>query len=235
MGTPVKILIGVKSCQKDMMGGCHEAIRDTWGYNLPDDTTLRFFMGGENPPCSLKADEILLSGLDDTYWVLWPKVVRALAYSVENEYDYSFLCDTDTYIVPARWRNSGFESYDFSGRMAPTPSLEMGKTYPRVDLSNGEFADPFYAYMSGGVGYFVSRRAAILILADTVYRQSEDVAMGQILGPYIAEGRITGAHLPKLEGEGAFHLNCGHFGGGHRDDARMNPATAVRKKHEEMR
>lgn len=244
----MKILIAVKSCQKDMEMGCHQAIRETWAPDLLSDIDLRFFMGGENP-CSpghamadpykkrhpFLPDEILLEGLDDTYWVLWPKVKRALQFSIENNYDYTFLCDTDTYLVPPHWYLSGFEKFDYSGRMAPAPGLEMGKPYPRVNLSNGEFADPFYAYMSGGVGYFVSKKAAQIILADTAYRQSEDVASGQILGPLIAQGVVTGAHLPDLEGKGAFHLNCGHFGGGHHGDKRLDPATAMRKKHEEMR
>lgn len=235
MDSTVKILIGIKSCQKDMMGDCHQAIRETWGKNLPSDTDLRFFMGGTTPAVTLQFDEILLSGLDDTYWVLWPKVKKALEYSLQNNYDFSFLCDTDTYLIPMKWRSCGFEQFDFSGRMAPTPGLQMGMTYPRVNLSNGEFADPFYAYMSGGVGYFVSRKAAEIVLADNVYRQSEDVAMGQILGPYIANGRITGSHLPNLEGVGAIHLCCGHFGGGHQGEDRKDPASAMRATHKRTR
>jgi hypothetical protein len=229
----MKILVGVKSCQKDMVGGCHDAIRETWGKSLPEGVDLRFFMGGLTPALPLPADEILLSGLDDTYWVLWPKVKKALEYSIEGGYDFSFLCDTDTYLVPSKWRYCGFDDFDFSGRLS-APTMTIGEVYPRKNLDNGEFADPFYAYMSGGVGYFVSRRAAEVIVADTKYRQSEDVAMGQVLGPLIVEGKMTAAHLPNLEGQGAFHLCCGHFGGGHHGDQRKDPAVAMREMHKRI-
>ena len=228
----LKILVATKSCQRDLKAGCHTAIRETWGALLPPDAELRFFVGGEKAPENLAADEVFTPS-DDTYWVLWPKVKAIARYSVEHGYDFTFCCDTDTYVVPSKWRASGFEAYDFCGRMAPL-NQEMGKPYPAVHFDNGEVADPFYAYMSGGVGYFFSRKAAPYIADDTAtHRKSEDVAMGQVCGPLIQKKILTGAHLPLLEDKGSFHLGCGWYGGGHKDN-RLDPAAAMRKKHSEM-
>ena len=58
----MKILVAVKSCKRDIERGCHQVIRDTWGSKLPDNFTLRFFVG-EKVVCT-KPDEITVSAPD---------------------------------------------------------------------------------------------------------------------------------------------------------------------------
>ena len=46
----MNLAICIKSCQYDKSIGCHSAIRETWGRNLPDNVDLYFFMGGDTQP-----------------------------------------------------------------------------------------------------------------------------------------------------------------------------------------
>jgi hypothetical protein len=229
----LRLLLAVKSCRRDQQTGCHEAIRETWGANLPEGVDVRFFMGGEGP-ILMDADEVLLPVPDD-YWTLTPKTKGICAYTVEHGYGFVYLCDTDTYLVPRRMLESGFWSYDFSGGHLchGEHGQELGKPYPKWVSPQGGVADPFYAYMSGGVGMFLSKRAADIVSLSTYYHHSEDVWVGQVLGPFIQSGLFRGAVLKDFEGYAAWHLNCGYYGGGHAE--RLSPAEAVRRKHNELR
>ena len=80
---------------------------------------------------------------------------------------------------------------------------------------------------------FLSKRAADIVSLSTYYHHSEDVWVGQVLGPFIQSGLFRGAVLKDFEGYAAWHLNCGYYGGGHAE--RLSPAEAVRRKHNELR
>jgi hypothetical protein len=109
----MRLLIAIKSCQRDKNTGCHQAIRETWGKNLPAGVDLLFFVGGETEP-ALEADERYVA-VDDGYWTSTPKMIAIVKYAVWKDYDFALLCDTDTYLdVPALMR-VGFENYDYSG------------------------------------------------------------------------------------------------------------------------
>ena len=226
----MKLLLAVKSCRRDMQVGCHVAIRETWGANLPEGVDVRFFMGGDGP-ILMEADELLLPVPDD-YWTLTPKTKGICAYTVEHGYDYVYPCDTDTYLIPSRMLESDFAHYDFSGGHLchGEHGKVLGVPYPKWVSPLGGIADPFYAYMSGGVGQFISRKAAQVLATTDYYHHSEDVWVGQVLGPFIERNEMTGAVLVNFEGYAAWHLNCGFYGGGHKD--RLSPAEAVRRKHE---
>lgn len=190
-------------------------------------------MGGTGP-IWMDSDEINLP-VDDGYWVLTPKTRGICNYAVENNYDFVYTCDTDTYLIPRRMLESGFEKYDFSGGHLchGEHGQELGKPYPAWTSPQGGVADPFYAYMSGGVGSFLSKKAAEKVARTEYYHHSEDVWVGQVLGPFIQSGELTAALLKNFEGYAAWHLNCGYYGGGHVD--RLSPAEAVRRKHNELR
>ena len=222
----MKILFAVKSCQKDMREGCHQAIRETWGKGFD----VRFFVGGD--ACPLESDETRLPVPDD-YWTLTPKTKGICAYMVDCHYDYVYLCDTDTYLEVPDLVMSGFQKYDFSGgHLCQTePGQEFGKPYAPWTTDRGGVADPFYVYLSGGVGFFLSRRAAAILYATYYYHHSEDVWVGQVLGPLIERGYIR-AGLLDVEGKCAWHLNCGFYGGNRHPSERLSPAEAVRRKYE---
>ena len=225
----MKILFAIKSCQRDQQTGCHQAIRDTWGKGYD----VRFFVGGGDG--WFDKDEVHLPGLDDGYWELTPKTKAICAYTVEHNYDFVYLCDTDTYLHVPTLLDSGFERYDFSGGHLchGEYGCQLGKPYPRWVSPRGGVCDPFYAYMSGGVGFFLSKRSAKVIAETAYYHHSEDVWVGQVLGPFIERGDLTAGVLKGLEGSGAWHLNCGFYGGGH--TSRLSPAEAIRRKHDELR
>jgi hypothetical protein len=278
----MRLLLAVKSCQRDMREGAHQAIRDTWGKDLPPGVDVRFFMGGEHPPTLLEADEVWLPVSDD-YWVLTPKTRGICAYMLQHNYDFVYPCDTDTYLIPSEMLQSGFENYDFSGSWicggswvyesvdvedpeessevqelrkssrgwssrqiiadyldkckrfrqktleVEKPVIVLGKRYPRTTYDRGGVLDPFYAYLSGGVGFFLSRKAAHEVVSTSYYHVSEDMWVGQVLGPFMEKGLLKGG---VLKGEFSEHLCCGFYGGGHSN--RLSPAEAVRKKHAEM-
>jgi hypothetical protein len=233
VGEDLRLLLAVKSCRRDQQIGCHEAIRETWGANLPEGVDVRFFMGGEGP-ILMEADEVLLLVPDD-YWTLTPKTRGIFQYTVQHGYDFVYSCDTDTYLVPSRMLESDFEKYDFSGGHLchGEHGQELGKPYPAWTSPQGQTAEPFYSYMSGGVGMFLSHKACNYIENTSYYHHSEDVWVGQVVGPLIEEGILTGAVLKNFEGYAAWHLNCGYYGGGHAE--RLSPAEAVRRKHNELR
>jgi hypothetical protein len=232
----LKILVGVKSCQKDRNDGCHDAIRETWGRNMPPGTKTLFFMGG-GLPSDLKGDEILL-WTRESYWDNLEKTRAFFKWSLPEDYDYLFLTDTDVYIVPHLWASCGFEKYDYSGDFAP--EFELGKAYPPRKSIDTTF-DPFYNFC-GGCGPFLSRKVVeYLVSLPSTTNAGDDFWIGQELGPLISRGEITAAHLPNFKGQAVFHFNCtlnsakkdargkavGHL-------PRLNPVELIREKHKEL-
>ncbi len=80
----MKVLVAVKSCQKDRSQGCHAAIRETWGKLLPEWVDVRFFIGGHEKPDSLEKDEIHFQVGDDYSQGLVHKIRAAFSWSVER-------------------------------------------------------------------------------------------------------------------------------------------------------
>jgi hypothetical protein len=273
----MRILLAVKSCQRDMRDGAHQAIRDTWAKDLPPGVDVRFFIGG-GQPFSLEEDEAWLF-VDDGYWELTHKTRGICAYMCNQNYDFVYLCDTDTYLIPSKMLESGFEDYDFSGSWvcggswvcAPEnqvpegvipnsetrlqgwsskqivldylskcklfrqetlekmePVILFGKPYPAHTDDRGGIVDPFYCYLSGGVGFFLSAKAAHEVAFTRYYHFSEDIWVGQVLGPFMEKGLLKGG---VLKGGFSEHLCCGFYGGGHSN--RLSPAEAIRKRHAE--
>lgn len=233
-----RLAICVKSCQRDKLTGCHQAIRDTWGKDLPAGVDLLFFMGGDKPPADLLPDERFLP-VDDGYWTSTPKMLAIVKYAVWKDYDFSLLCDTDTYLDIPGLMASGFDQYDYSGllsggrAMQGKPAWIFGQAYKGKNSDHSGFLiEPSYAYMSGGHGYILSKRAAkVVATLKTKIEEGEDIMVGWVLGPFF-NGEFTAKDLPNFK-EIAFHLGCGYYGGNRRGE-RLDPAAAVRKKHEEM-
>ena len=239
----MRLLIAVKSCQRDKRDGAHQAIRETWGKKPPVGFDLVFFMGGDKAPSNLEEDEFYLS-TSDNYWDLHAKVALILRYALWKDYDFTCLCDTDAYFEFPKMLKSGFENYDYSGGPQGGAGI-FGKAYPAVRLEDHKniIVSPFYVYLSGHA--FVISRAAtkIIVASQDPHTMSEDVWVAHALGPFIISGEITAKVLP--EGV-AKHLNCGYYGGGRatthpeckfNHDApvpRENVAAAIRRKHKEV-
>jgi hypothetical protein len=108
----MKILIGILSCERDRQ--YHQLLLNTWLKDCPVDYV---FILGKNQRPKLK-NEIIVDAPDD-YRSALLKVKRMIEYAVDNQYDYLFKCDVDTYCHVPRLLKSGFEKYDFSGGGGP--------------------------------------------------------------------------------------------------------------------
>jgi hypothetical protein len=205
----MKVLVAVYSHSGDSVNGNHDKIRQTWGKHLsPWD--LRFMIGHRGAPdWKIASDEVLLERAnracgDD--WLLWnlyyqEMTIEMLRWSLEQGYDFTFLCCNDTFIVPSKLRATDFAKYDCSGVFYPDRAL-LGET----------FDDPFYkrpAYVApdAGTGWFMSRKASELVVNSnqSEYFGTSDQYVGQVLGPLIKSGEITAKILDEFHHVAAWH------------------------------
>jgi hypothetical protein len=174
-------LVAIKSCNRDRLRGDHDAIRNTWGRDLPVGVDLRFFIGGEYPkPFEiLRVDEWLLK-IPDQYDFLPLKSRAILKWAVIQHYDYSILVDNDTYVVPKRLFALPFQRYDYSGHFG-RGSAEIGTTF-RYEDGRGIIYDPCYPWASGGYGVFISKKMAEIVAEESIVSNfwAEDMALGCI-------------------------------------------------------
>jgi hypothetical protein len=205
----VKVLVAVYSHSGDSVNGNHEKIRSTWGKHIPF-WDLRFMIGHRGAEGWQAAyDEILIPAdracADD--WLLWnlyyqEMTIEMLRWSLNQGYDYTFLCCNDTFIVPSKLKATDFENYDYSGIFYPPNAAPLGET----------FFDPFYkrqAYTAAdaGTGFFTSRKAAQLVVDSDQrdYFGTSDQYTGQVLGPHIKSGNITAKNLDNFHQVAAWH------------------------------
>jgi len=180
----VKLLIAIKSCERDAARNLNKAIRSTWATYFEGKADVRFFIGNGVQP--LESDEIRVDAPDDYDGL--PYKTRGIArWSVANGYDFTFLCDTDTFVRP-ELINCGFEQYDYAGhyhdenivgRMFSVFIDERQQT-----LYNG------YWWASGGIGYFLSRKACEALINEEPTHWAEDLWIGQVMGALYQRGEI---------------------------------------------
>jgi hypothetical protein len=205
----MKLLVAVKSCMRDRARGAHDVIRNTWGAKVQGADVV-FFVGSSPLNVFLEDDEDSLPVSDD-YDSLPFKTREILRQSVSRGYDFTFLCDNDTFIIPNRLMSTGFEEYDYSGKFnlrTRGSRSQPGRRFHYVD-DRGTYPD-IYCWCSGGFGYFVSRRAAELVVASEPKVWAEDMYVGQVLGPHIQCGELTAAHLGDLASEISWHYPNHH-------------------------
>lgn len=197
----MRLLIAIKSCQEHRLAGHHGSILNTWGKDVPSDVDLRFFIGdaGRFEP---KSDQTVCLGCPDEYAGLPRKTKAILGWSLWNGYDYTFLCDTDTFVIPNHLLRCGFESWDYSGRFGPSP--QIGTTFEYRD--EHQTIEKCHPWASGGIGYFLSRKAAELVARSWPTQWAEDLHVGQVLGPHIQAGEITAADIPDFECNISWHF-----------------------------
>ena len=131
----MRVLIAIPSCARDR--GSHQLIRDTWAKHSPVD--VRFFLGrGNDRP---EWDEVMLDCPDD-FDNLPRKVQLICRWASDQGYDFTFKCDTDSYISIPRLLASGYEKYHYSGACGERPNVYPDACFP-----------------ANGGGYWLSRRA----------------------------------------------------------------------------
>jgi hypothetical protein len=194
-------LIAVKSCQRDLRRGDHWVIRETWGRDAVRRGELRFFVGGDIPADAFEPDEQRLDCPDD--YDSLPHKTRAICdYFLGSEKKTLFLCDTDTFLIPERLVATEHTRYDYSGRFGTIHPI--GTTFEYND-GRGIVAN-CHPYASGGIGYFLSRRAAFLVAEAEPSHWAEDLWVGQVLGPHIQTGEISAGDLFEFECNVSWHF-----------------------------
>lgn len=199
------LLIAIKSCQRDRINGFHDAIRQTWGKDLPESVALRFFMGGEHLGLDWPlSDEVYLETPDD-YRSLPFKTKQIAKYFLETKFEKVFLCDNDTYVDIPGLLKYPYQDYDYAGRFSFWPKdAQLGTTF-RYDDGQGNIHDPCHAWASGGYGYFLSKKAAQLVADMTPVSWAEDLSVGQVLGPLVQSKEIKAANF-EYSNQSVWHI-----------------------------
>ncbi len=202
----MKILIAVKSCRVDQSYGCHDAIRNTWGKDIEN---LFFFMGKQAGDFNRQNDEVRLSDVEDDYDHLPQKTRAILNFSLWNHFDYTFLCDVDTFLIPKKLLLCDFEVYDYSGRFGSEPKI--GTTF-RFRDGRRQIHHNCHPWASGGFGYFLSRKATEIVSKTEPTMWAEDMYVGNTLGPGIQSGNVTAGDLIGFENEASWHYPAHQLG-----------------------
>ena len=198
------LLISVKSCREHMDLGYHDVIRGTWGQALRAKALVRFFVGHTasdyfmaHPKAKyrlLQSDEVEIDAADDYHSL--PHKTRAIcSWATTKNVDHIFLCDTDTYVKAVKLLACGYQRYDYTGLIRG----ELGKTFSYDAIDRAGISHPIencYPWASGGFGYFLSRNAAFEIADAFPKGWAEDLWVGQVLGPEIANGHLSCLTLP---------------------------------------
>ena len=189
----MKLAICVKSCQADQDRGLHDAIRATWGKDAKTlGIDVRFFVAAS--PVTHQSDEIHLKCQDD-YNSLPFKTREICRWANGKTFSHIFLCDTDTAVSPRKLLASGFEKFDYAGKI--DRPLGVPFVYETISRDGVREVLPRYPWASGGYGYFLSRKAFTMVTAEYPTTWAEDLWVGQILGPLIAAGDITALNIPR--------------------------------------
>jgi hypothetical protein len=203
----MRTLIAIKSCVWDSDRGAHQAILETWGKDVVG-ADLLFFVGYDRALNNAVEGTVQIPTRDD-YEHLQHKTHAILRWSIQQGYDYTFLADNDTFLIPERLMKCHFENYDYFG-LFETGNVMLGTTFT-LDWY-GEAVPNFYPWASGGYGYFVSRKAAEIVVATDPGRWTEDMYVGQSLGPRIKRGIAAGKILGfQREISWHYHSEPGNF------------------------
>lgn len=195
-------LIGIMSCWRDKLNGCHDACRRTWMKYMVPNLSYKFFVG--RGIGTLQPDEIMLDVPDD-YEHLCEKSQAMCAWALANKYDFLFKADRDTYLSPKRLLVSGFEKYDYSGHF---PGYPIEGYLPADGQSLSDYCDArgVYPYCSGGPGYWRSAKAMQAVVEapldwkrlDNRGASAEDLWQPNILFPL----GMRGYHDPRYHFKG---------------------------------
>ena len=195
----MNLAVCVKSCHKHLDEGYHEAIRGTWARDLKALGVETYFFVGTDPSqqdtrrCRRYVSNEVVVDCKDDYESLPVKTRRICQWTMGKTFERIFLCDTDTLIKAKELLATGFEAFDYAGYFgkegtspgcAPFSYTDAYGTYPECR-----------AWASGGVGYFLSRRAAEIIAATPPTYWAEDLQVGQTLAPEFDTKRMIGSAM----------------------------------------
>ena len=209
----MRTLIAIQSYAGDAANGNHDLIRETWGKDF-GAADVKFFIGRRGSEFISKADEVLVDfqrtrtcrhewweSYKDCCQDFWQVQARdILRWSIKNGYDYTFLCSTDTYLIPKKLMSSGFQAFDYSGHFVPD-ALPIGLK------STYEVHKHFlYPWAEIGCGMFLSKKASETVLKAPGDFWYTDVHIGQILGAGTESGQILSARLENFANMISWHF-----------------------------
>lgn len=193
------LAIAVKSCHKDLDAGFHKAIRETWGQEAKAlGIDVFFFMGKDPTQANTRASrryekgEVVLD-VDDSYDELPRKTRGICRWMTGKMFHHVFLCDNDTFVRPKALVQIGFEYYDYAGDFFRN---HPGQAPFRYTDERGIPHENCRSWASGGYGYFLSRRAAEIVVETTPMTWAEDLYVGQALGSAIDKHEIKAVSIP---------------------------------------
>jgi hypothetical protein len=235
----MRVLIAVCSYQGDAENGNHDRIRETWGKDCaPVGADLRFFIGRREPGFAPQSDEVLADfqksrNCQHAWWeayegcciCFWQQEARGiLRCSIEQNYDYTFLCSTDTYLIPDKLMAMNFESFDYSGHFIPD-ALPVG-----LKSEYDVYGHRLYPWAEVGCGFFISMKASQIVLTAAPDFWYQDVHIGQILGPKIESGEIKAVRF-----DGFVNQVSWHFRDQNGDGYQSHGAGWMKRMYEEHR
>jgi Galactosyltransferase len=186
-----KLMICVKSCQRDLALGFHDVIRSTWGRDAKAlNIETRFFMGvADNKSYSPRPDEVYVKCGDD-YNSLPYKTREICRWANGKMVDYIFLCDNDTFLIPRKMLQCGFEKHDYVGKIGEPVNKRFRYEHTGRE-GQKEIHERCFQWASGGYGYFLSRKAFQEVAFETPTSSCEDLWVGQVIGRLAAEGEAS--------------------------------------------
>lgn len=171
----MKVAIFSISSHRDVATGWQQAIRDTWMKEWGDKIPCFFLMG--TGPEGKRHNELHFD-VDDSYEGMPFKTHAACRWAAQGkEYDYVFISCADTYVAVPRLLRSGFEGKDYVGCACDGPHL------------------------SGGTGYWLSRKAFGYLARCKPHGGYEDLWVGQQLeAANIPRTHDPRYHAPSYDG-----------------------------------
>ncbi|MEW6386385.1 MAG: hypothetical protein AB1491_02565 [Thermodesulfobacteriota bacterium] len=182
----LKLIIGILSCEAHATR--REAIRATWlSRPLPPGVLAFFLVGRPGLPPRVDGDLLYLD-CSDTYEGLPYKTCAFIRHCLDHwRFDHLFKCDDDTFVALDRLLAYDVARKDYVGaftgsRASFNRTWHFGKCAdPEAEVPyDGPWVAP---YAAGGMGYFLSRAAARVVVAQAAPAQElyEDKMVGDIL------------------------------------------------------
>lgn len=205
------LLVAVKSSFEKMEAGAHDKIRGSWGQELRGRAHLKFFIGRDTPldrtmannnprhSYSPKSDEVILDCPDEDNGMVF-KTRGICGYVGSKNISHALIVGTNTRLLVKKFLAINCNNFDYMGHF----NGEIGDIAAReVPGPNGivSLLQQSYPWASGA-GYLLSSDAARDI-ADHYpqpalaggYGGSDDVWVGQVLGPIIQRGNLFAAEF----------------------------------------
>lgn len=182
----MKILFAVMSAEHYIFNGMDTLIRDTWAKDAAQYGDFRFFCGRGDTV--LPGDYVRVDAPDDKDNLIY-KVVEILRWALDHGYDRILKVDIDTFVNCNLMAEQDLE-YDWIG----TPLGKLGEMYGKTGA---------WSFVQGSA-MWLSALAAKIIVRDAIhkmnevreelmnangiispYPHSEDLWIGQVLGPCV--------------------------------------------------